>query len=58
MFDFSGVEAAALAKGYWGTRVARVDHLHPNAPGYFAAGNPLRAVNDRLAAMGSNPIAW
>lgn len=58
LFAASGVEAAARTAGHWQTRVDRVDHPHPNAPGYFAAGNPLRRVNEKLAAMGGSSIAW
>lgn len=61
LFDQTGIEPRARARGTWGTQVASVVHPHPNAPGptgYLASGNPLGRVNQALAAMSAPPVAW
>ena len=58
LFDATGIEAKARAAGRWGIAVARIDHPHPNAPGYFSQPNPLERVNQALAAMSSSAVDW
>lgn len=58
LFAAAGVETKARATGTWGPRVRSVLHPHPNAPSYFAAGNPLANVNQELIEMGTSRIAW
>lgn len=58
LFAAAGVEAVARARGTWEAKVQSVQHPHPNAPGYFAAGNPLAKVNQQLEEMGASGVRW
>ncbi|MDM0076966.1 hypothetical protein QTH90_21330 [Variovorax sp. J2P1-59] len=52
------VRLAATQAGTWDARAGDVALPHPVAPGFMSGPNPFEAVNAKLVAFGSAPIAW